>query len=180
MNITRLFGETSIRDSSFKFLIEASVRYTSSWSFCLSLAKNLATEEKVTGCFYLFFLLCTCSLKFKRLSNSMSKCFTERVEVKLFLLKARSSDFSLPAFLEKYNFWACLFPSGLSCIFHWKVQSFINSFSTNVPLLYPLKTSENLRFSNIFSRYRSGTLVENELITNLCLKLHEICLSKTF
>ena len=25
--------------------------------------------------------------------------------------------------------------------------SYINSFSTNVPLLYPLKTSENLRFS---------------------------------
>ena len=39
----------------------------------------------------------------------------------------------------------------------------INPFSTNVPLLYPLKTSENRRFSNVFRGYRSGTLVENGL-----------------
>ena len=39
----------------------------------------------------------------------------------------------------------------------------INPFSTNVPLLYPLKTSENLQFSDVFRGYRSGTLVENEL-----------------
>ena len=42
----------------------------------------------------------------------------------------------------------------------------INSFSTNVPLLYPLKTLENLRFSDVFRGYRSGTLVENELIND--------------
>ena len=36
----------------------------------------------------------------------------------------------------------------------------INPFSTNVPLLYPLKTSENLDF---FSGYESGTLVEKAL-----------------
>ena len=34
-----------------------------------------------------------------------------------------------------------------------------NPFSTNVPLLYTLKTSENRMFSDIFRRYRSGTLV---------------------
>ena len=39
----------------------------------------------------------------------------------------------------------------------------INPFSTNVPLLYPLKTSENLRFSDVFRGYRSGTLVKNGL-----------------
>ena len=39
------------------------------------------------------------------------------------------------------------------CIFF----SLLNSFSTNVPLLYPLKTSENRR------GYRSGTLIENGL-----------------
>ena len=39
----------------------------------------------------------------------------------------------------------------------------INPFSTNVPLPYPLKTSENLWFSDIFRGYRSGTLVENRL-----------------
>ena len=37
----------------------------------------------------------------------------------------------------------------------------INPFSTNVPLPYPLKTSENLRFSEVFREYRSETLVEN-------------------
>ena len=40
----------------------------------------------------------------------------------------------------------------------------INPFSTTVPLLYPLKISENQRFSNVFRVYRSTTLVENGLI----------------
>ena len=39
----------------------------------------------------------------------------------------------------------------------------LNSFSTNVPLLYRLKTSENLRFSDVFRGYRSGLLVKNGL-----------------
>ena len=38
-----------------------------------------------------------------------------------------------------------------------------NPFSSNVPLLNPLKTSENWRFSDIFRGFRSGTLVENGL-----------------
>ena len=42
----------------------------------------------------------------------------------------------------------------------------VNPFSTNVPLLYPLKTSENFRFSDVFRGYRSGTLVENGFTTN--------------
>ena len=37
----------------------------------------------------------------------------------------------------------------------------MNLFSANAPLLYPLKTSENRRFSDVFRGYRSGTLVEN-------------------
>ena len=40
----------------------------------------------------------------------------------------------------------------------------LNPFSSNVPLLYPQKTSENQRFSNVLRGYRSGTLVENGLI----------------
>ena len=40
---------------------------------------------------------------------------------------------------------------------------YLNQFSTSVPLLYPLKTSENLQFSDVFREYRSGTLVENGL-----------------
>ena len=39
----------------------------------------------------------------------------------------------------------------------------INPFSTNVSLLYPLKTSENRRLSDVIRGYRSGTLVENVL-----------------
>ena len=42
-----------------------------------------------------------------------------------------------------------------------------NPFSTNVSLLYPLKTLENLRFSDVFRGYRSRTLVENGLIQYL-------------
>ena len=42
----------------------------------------------------------------------------------------------------------------------------INPFSINVPLLYPLKTSENRGFSYVFRGYRSGTLVENGLYEN--------------
>ena len=41
-------------------------------------------------------------------------------------------------------------------------------FSTNAPVLYPLKTSENFRFSDVFSGYGSGAFVENELI---CLEI---------
>ena len=38
-----------------------------------------------------------------------------------------------------------------------------NPFSTNVSLLYPLKTLEKRRFSDVLRGYRSGTLVENGL-----------------
>ena len=38
----------------------------------------------------------------------------------------------------------------------------VNPFSTDVPLLYPLKTSENQRFSDAFREYESETLVKNE------------------
>ena len=38
----------------------------------------------------------------------------------------------------------------------------IKPFSTNVPLLYPLKTAEILRFSGVFRGYGSEILVENE------------------
>ena len=53
--------------------------------------------------------------------------------------------------------------SSSMCIQAKRVMWIINPFSTNVPLLYPLETSENQRFSDIFRGYRSGTLVENDL-----------------
>ena len=43
------------------------------------------------------------------------------------------------------------------------MMNLFNPFSTNVPLLYPLKVSENHRFSDAFRGYRTGTLVENGL-----------------
>ena len=39
----------------------------------------------------------------------------------------------------------------------------VKLFSTNVPILYPLKTSENYRFSDVFRGYGIGTLDENGL-----------------
>ena len=40
----------------------------------------------------------------------------------------------------------------------------VNSFQVNVPFLYPLKTSENQKFSDVSRGYRNGTLSCNELI----------------
>ena len=48
-----------------------------------------------------------------------------------------------------------------------------NSFSTNAPLLYLLKTSENQRW------YRSGTLVENRLIMIRVTAIHKSIQSKS-
>ena len=42
-------------------------------------------------------------------------------------------------------------------------NSNFNPFQPNVPFLFPLKTSENLWFSNIFRGYRNGTLALNGL-----------------
>ena len=47
----------------------------------------------------------------------------------------------------------------------------VNKFDlllTNAPLLHPLKTSKNVRFSDFFIGYRSETLDQNGLI---CLEI---------
>ena len=41
---------------------------------------------------------------------------------------------------------------------------FIDTFLANVPIVYPLKASENLWISGIFRGYRMGTLAKNMLI----------------
>ena len=46
-----------------------------------------------------------------------------------------------------------------------------NPFSTNIPFLYLLKTSENWRFSDVFRGYRSESLVENGLRMRLAGKI---------
>ena len=48
-----------------------------------------------------------------------------------------------------------------------KIFKKFNPFSTNVPLLYPLKTLEDLWFSDAFKGYRSGTLVQKGLIAHM-------------
>ena len=61
------------------------------------------------------------------------------------------------------------------------IRTFLNQFSINFPLLYLLKTSETQKFSNVFSRYKSGTSVENELIIPLQRGLyHKFYLKKYF
>ena len=41
---------------------------------------------------------------------------------------------------------------------------YLNPFLANVPILYPLKTPENLWFSGVFRGYKIGTLAGNGLI----------------
>ena len=43
-------------------------------------------------------------------------------------------------------------------------DTFFNTFLANVPVLYPLKTPENLCFPGIFREYKMGTLARNGLI----------------
>ena len=46
----------------------------------------------------------------------------------------------------------------------------LNLFQANAPFLYPLKTSENLWFSDVFRRYRKETLTWN-LIADIILQI---------
>ena len=45
----------------------------------------------------------------------------------------------------------------------------LKPFLANVPILCPLKTPENQRFSGVFRGYKMGKLARNEL-RNQCLK----------
>ena len=53
-------------------------------------------------------------------------------------------------------------------------QNKLNPFSTNVPFLYSLKTSDILWFSDVFKGYRSGILVEKGLMSKKREKLTSI------
>ena len=57
-------------------------------------------------------------------------------------------------------------------LYDWNIG--LNPFSTNAPLLNPLNTPENRRFSDVFRGYRNGTLVDNglsklEIVGKFCL-----------
>ena len=47
---------------------------------------------------------------------------------------------------------------------HYIQIFYISSFHANAPFLYPLKTSENIWFSDVFREYRNETLAWNGLI----------------
>ena len=68
-------------------------------------------------------------------------------------------------------FFVCLFVCFVLLLFF----SSFNPFSTNVPLLYLVKTSENLHFFYFYRADRCGTLAEKGLILVLrsfsCLEL---------
>ena len=51
-------------------------------------------------------------------------------------------------------------------------------FSTNVPLLYPLKTSENVQFFYVFRGYRAETMVETGLSITVNRTKHRIFINK--
>ena len=53
----------------------------------------------------------------------------------------------------------------------WCFYCYLNPYSTNVPLLYPLKISKNRRFSDVFRGCRNRTLLKiglNKFNTSLC------------
>ena len=45
----------------------------------------------------------------------------------------------------------------------FRAEFFINPFLANVPILYPLKTPENQRFSGVFKGFKMGTFARNAL-----------------
>ena len=51
--------------------------------------------------------------------------------------------------------------SGISSLIRSSLH--FNPFLANVPILYPLKTPENQRFSGVFRRSKKGTLARNGL-----------------
>ena len=61
------------------------------------------------------------------------------------------------------NHWKMSISSS-SVLYCWFVRVSFNSFLTNVPILYYLKTPQNQMFSGIFKVYKMGTLTENDFM----------------
>ena len=71
---------------------------------------------------------------------------------------------TFPVDLKTRTHWIQKQEKCISALEHALISCSINLFSTNILLLYLLKVSENLRFSDVFRGNRSGTLVENRLM----------------
>ena len=91
---------------------------------------------------HLLILLFICSVKLSRLSNISHRYFWDWQVLTSVLLKLKGRELLLTAFLEKVTSCACLFGSGLNCIFHWKTQpiSFCKSLFSSSCEMSLLKT----------------------------------------
>ena len=64
-------------------------------------------------------------------------------------------------------------PELMNSVFHVGVTETMNKYvSASVPTLYPLKTAENLKFSDVFWGYQIGTFERNGLNTTLWKKIY--------
>ena len=85
------------------------------------------------------------------------------------LISLTCSNHYCISYLHNFSHWIIFYSPLKIYYFGAKNNCFFNPFATNVPPLYPLKTSENLGFSDPFRGSRSGTLVENGLIGSFLL-----------
>ena len=75
----------------------------------------------------------------------MNRCYTGIFKVfEVFTLETAKTERLLKLKEQKF----------FETILKWK----FDPFEASVPFLYPLETSENQRFSDVFRRYRKGTL----------------------
>ena len=81
--------------------------------------------------------------------------FSRRMVLTLFSINWSNFIFWLPYFLR---YWAIYVLRLFVFHFGFNLVFLINPFQGNVPFLYPLQTSKNQRFSDVFRRYRKGTL----------------------
>ena len=82
--------------------------------------------------------------KFARTQVKYHDAFRWRIDVLLTYGKTQYSISISPRFL--------IFPGGI------EIKHCLNPYSPNFTFLYPLKTSENLRFSDVFREHRNVTL----------------------
>ena len=105
---------------------------------------------------FLLFLLLTLNRYMLEL-GCIPQAITSDQSLNLSLLPVCSRDqnqvISTKTWLTHVVLWSLLVPEH----FQQDIQHFA-PFHANVPFLYPLKTSENQRFFDVFRGYRNGTL----------------------
>ena len=92
------------------------------------------------------------------IQNIFSKCDQIRKKLRIW------SHLRKKSLIENLVFCAVLFFIFRISFVLYSDLHFFNLFVPNAPFLYHLKTSENLRFSDVFRGYRQGALETNGLI----------------